>query len=87
MGIIPTEYPSAVFTLRNGDRLLLMTDGVFDAKDREGQRLGFDAVVEFVKAHVYEEQLIERLVDYVDDFSGMGDRADDLTIVELKWGA
>ncbi len=86
LGIISTEYPSDVFTLRNGDRLLLMTDGVFDAKDRDGQRLGFDTVVKFVKAHIYEEQLIDRLVDYVDDFSGMGDRADDLTIVELRWG-
>jgi len=87
LGIISTEYPSDVFTLRGGDRLLLMTDGVFDAKDGDGQRLGFDTVVKFVKAHIYEEQLIDRLVDYVDDFSGMADRADDLTIVELKWGA
>lgn len=86
LGIISTEYPSDVFTLRSGDRLLLMTDGVFDAKDRDGQRLGFETVVKFVKAHIYEDQLIDRLVDYVDDFSGTGDRADDLTIVEVKWG-
>jgi sigma-B regulation protein RsbU (phosphoserine phosphatase) len=86
LGIIPTEYPSSSFTLGRGDRLLLMTDGVFDAKNRDGQRLGFDTVVKFVKAHTHEEQLIDRLVDFVDDFSGRVDRADDLTLVELKWG-
>jgi sigma-B regulation protein RsbU (phosphoserine phosphatase) len=86
LGIIPAEYPSSVFTLGRGDSLLLMTDGVFDAKNRHGQRLGFDTVVKFVKARTHEEQLIDRLVDFVDDFSGTVDRADDLTIVELKWG-
>jgi sigma-B regulation protein RsbU (phosphoserine phosphatase) len=86
LGIIPTEYPSAAFTLSSGDRLLLVTDGVFDAKGRDGQRLGFDTVVKFVKAHMHEEQLIDRLVDFVDDFSGGSERADDLTIVELGWG-
>jgi sigma-B regulation protein RsbU (phosphoserine phosphatase) len=86
LGILPTAYPSSVFTLERGDRLLLMTDGVFDAKNKDGQRLGFDTVVKFVKAHTHEQQLIDRLVDFVDDFSGMPDRADDLTIVELRWG-
>ncbi len=87
VGIIPSEYPSASFRLNKGDRLLLLTDGLFDAKNRGGQRLGFDAVVKFVTGHLHDEQLIERLVDFADDFSGGGDRADDLTIVELKWGA
>jgi sigma-B regulation protein RsbU (phosphoserine phosphatase) len=86
LGIVPSEYPSAAFTLGRGDRLLLLTDGLFDAKNTDGQRLGFDALVKFVTAHMHEEQLIERLVDFADDFSGGGDRADDLTIVELKWG-
>jgi sigma-B regulation protein RsbU (phosphoserine phosphatase) len=86
VGIVPSEYPSAAFRLSRGDRLLLLTDGVFDAKNRAGLRLGFDAVVKFVTGHMHEEQLIERLVDFADDFSGGGDRADDLTIVELKWG-
>ncbi len=87
LGIIPAEYPSSVFTLGRGDRLIMMTDGVFEAKNRDGKRLGFDTVVNFVKGHVQEEQLIDRLVDLVDVFSGAVDRADDLTIVELKWGA
>ena len=87
VGIVPSEYPVASFRLDRSDRLLLLTDGVFDVKSRDGQRLGFDAVVSFVKGHMHEEDLIERLVDFADDFSGGGDRADDLTIVELRWGA
>ncbi len=36
LGIIPAEYPVTTMSLEKGDRLLLLTDGVFDAKDRVG---------------------------------------------------
>ena len=85
VGIMPSEYPSTAFTLGSGDRLLLVTDGVFDAKNGSGERLGFETVVQFVKDHMHEAPLIDRVVDFVDGFSGRGDRADDLTIVEIGW--
>lgn len=86
LGIIPEEYQSTVIRLNKGDRLLLLTDGAFDAKNKKGGRLGFDRVVEFVREHRADTQLIEKIVEHVNDFSQGTERADDLTLVEVKMG-
>jgi sigma-B regulation protein RsbU (phosphoserine phosphatase) len=86
LGIISAEYPPTTISLEKGDRLLLLTDGAFDAKDRVGQRLGFETLVRFVESHRKEKELVNAIIDYVDDFSRGAERADDVTIVELGWG-
>jgi len=86
LGIIPSEYPATMISLEREDRLLLVTDGVFEAKDRAGQRLGFENLVSFVDTHRKERDLVNIMVNYVDDFSKGAEKADDLTIVELRWG-
>ncbi len=87
LGIVPAEYPVTAIPLENGDRLLFITDGVFDAKNRAGERLGFEKIVDFMKEHLLDDQLVQKIVDYVEDFSRGTERADDLTIVEMRWGA
>ena len=84
LGIIPEEYQSTVIRLNKGDRLLLLTDGAFDAKNKKGERIGFARLVKFVKEHRADSQFIEKVVDYVNDFSQGTDMADDLTLVEVK---
>lgn len=87
LGIMAMEYPFTRIELEEGDRLLLLTDGAFDAKNKSGERLGFEDVVDFVKRYRDEDSIIQKLVDYISDFSKGMDRADDLTIVELKYGS
>lgn len=84
LGILPVDYPETAISLKKGDRLILLTDGVFDAKNREGERIGFDRLVEFIKSHLDEEELIQKIVDYVNNFSKDTERADDLTLVEVR---
>ncbi len=86
LGIIPAEYPATMISLEKGDRLLLLTDGVFDAKDKFGQRLGFANLVRFIDTHLKEKELIKVIIEYVEYFSKEAERADDVTIVELRWG-
>jgi sigma-B regulation protein RsbU (phosphoserine phosphatase) len=86
LGIVPGEYPETAISLEKGDRLVLLTDGVFEAKDKSGQRLGFENLVSFIESHRKEEDLVSRMIDYVDDFAKGAEKADDLTIVELEWG-
>jgi sigma-B regulation protein RsbU (phosphoserine phosphatase) len=86
LGIISAEYPVSSFSMERGDRLLLFTDGVFDAKDREGRRIGFESIVKYVKVHRNEDRLYDRLVDFVDEYAQGVERADDLTVVEVGWG-
>jgi len=85
LGILPAEYSCAEISLKKGERILFVTDGVFEAKNKEGERIGFEKLVRFVKDHMDEENLLQKVVDYVNDFSKGLARADDLTIVELSW--
>jgi len=84
LGIIPEEYPVYSMSLGKGDKLLLLTDGVFDAKNRQGKRIGFDRIVEFVRTNAGDEQIVKKIVDYVNKFIKDTDRADDLTLVEIS---
>jgi sigma-B regulation protein RsbU (phosphoserine phosphatase) len=85
LGILPAEYPSTEISLKKGDRVVFLTDGVFEAKDKGGKRIGFERFVSFVKEHREERNLIQKVVDYVNDFSKGLARTDDLTLVELSW--
>ena len=85
LGIMPVEYNSIKISLKHGDRLLLLTDGVFESKNKKGERIGFDNIVQFIKRHRKEESLIQQLIDYTNRFSKGAPKADDLTILELRW--
>ncbi|HYA31633.1 MAG TPA: PP2C family protein-serine/threonine phosphatase, partial [Thermodesulfovibrionales bacterium] len=85
LGIMPTEYPVTALLLGKGDRLLFLTDGVFDAKNGAGERIGFERITEFVKKNSREDCLVEKIVEFVEEFALGTDRADDLTMVEIRW--
>ncbi|MEW6108378.1 MAG: GAF domain-containing SpoIIE family protein phosphatase [Nitrospirota bacterium] len=83
LGIMPVEYPVTTISLERGDRVLLLTDGVFEAKNKENERIGFNNIVEFYKKNISHERLVEIIADYVKDFSRGVEPADDLTLVEI----
>ena len=85
LGIIPEDYPVSRLSMNKGDRLILLTDGVFEAKNREGGRIGFEAVVDFVRKHAADENIIDKLTDHVNEFSNGVEQTDDLTIVEVRY--
>lgn len=87
LGILSVDYPATELSLKKGDRLLLLTDGVFEAKNSAGERIGFGNLVRFIKKHRDEDQLIQIIIDYVNDYSKDMERSDDLTILEIKWGS
>lgn len=84
VGILDTDFPSSSIKLEKGERILLLTDGVFDAKNKAGERIGFEKITEFVNEHASEEELTRVLVDYMEKYSKGMDRADDLTLVEIR---
>jgi phosphoserine phosphatase RsbU/P len=85
LGIIPEDYGSGAISLSKGDRLLLITDGVFEAKNKRGQRIGFSGLVRFVKEHKNDKKLVKKITEYINVFSRGTEKADDLTIVEVKY--
>jgi sigma-B regulation protein RsbU (phosphoserine phosphatase) len=84
MGTVAPGGASRPWT--TGDMLLLFTDGVSDARNREGERLGEDKVVELARKHREEspKQVLDRLFQLVDQHVGDASRRDDLTIVALR---
>lgn len=84
VGIMEFDYPANELTLGPGDRIIMVTDGVFDAKNSDDERLSFDDIVAFAVGHRAEDRLTDRIVDFVSSFTGEAERADDLTIVELR---
>ncbi|MNC96957.1 Stage II sporulation protein E (SpoIIE) [compost metagenome] len=66
--------------------LLLFTDGVSDARNRQGERLGEERVVELARKHRDETpaQVVDRVFALLDQHTGDTRRRDDLTIVLLR---
>ncbi len=84
LGIMPVDYAASVITLREGDGALFMTDGVFDAKDRDGRRIGLEKIVDFISHHSTEQDLPDLIASHVRALSGKEKQTDDLTIVGLS---
>jgi sigma-B regulation protein RsbU (phosphoserine phosphatase) len=85
LGMIDNEYSVHSLTMQKGERILLVTDGVFEAKNKKGERIGFQHFSEFVSKHIKGENLIDTITEYVTTFSKGVPQADDLTIVELEY--
>lgn len=70
----------------SGDVLLLFTDGIADARNREGKRLDEQPVLACVREHRAEApaQIAERVFALLDQYTGDVPRRDDLTLVILK---
>ena len=70
----------------NGDVLLLFTDGIADARNRDGKRLDEAPVLACVREHRAEMpvQIAERVFALLDQYTGDVPRLDDLTLVILK---
>ena len=69
-----------------GDMLLLFTDGVSDTRNRQGDRLGEELIVEIARKHRDEApaKVLDRIFELLDQHTGDTRRRDDLTIVSLR---
>jgi sigma-B regulation protein RsbU (phosphoserine phosphatase) len=70
----------------SGDRLVLLTDGFYEATDAKGELFGQQRVADQVRAHGDSgaSELIERLYEEIREFSGRESPADDLTALVIR---
>jgi sigma-B regulation protein RsbU (phosphoserine phosphatase) len=71
---------------RETDTLVLFTDGISDARNRAGKRIGEERILEaIVRSRAGEPaQIVNRVFDAVHAHAGPARKRDDLTIVVLK---
>jgi sigma-B regulation protein RsbU (phosphoserine phosphatase) len=71
---------------KSGELLLLFTDGISEARDRQDIRLGEAAVLEVVLAHFTQppQTILERVFERLNQHVGDTLRRDDLTLVVLR---
>lgn len=83
LGVFPDAiYEQAEVCLRAGDRLLLFTDGIVEAEDREGVEFGEDRLLDLLAANraAGATALREKIMDMLAQFTA-GTFQDDATLV------
>lgn len=70
----------------DSDLLVLFTDGMSDARNRAGQRLGEERIIETIVAHHREApgEILGHVIQLVEQHSGETPRRDDQTLVLLR---
>jgi serine phosphatase RsbU (regulator of sigma subunit) len=81
-------YSSESLTLRPGDRLVMVTDGVTEAENDAEEFFGEARAVAALEGLGPEQPAsaaVERLLDAIRGFAGETQQSDDITIVSLTW--
>lgn len=79
------EFKSHLLTLKDGDELLLYTDGITDALDKEGNAFGDDRLLQTVSASASGlDSLHETILTTVEAHSKGTDQFDDMTSLVLR---
>lgn len=87
LGIMPgTAYATKTIEFRQGDMLLMYTDGLIDAMNFDGQTWGRNRLVDALKrlGRNTAEQLVYNLLQYRRRFVGLAKRTDDTSIVAIR---
>ncbi len=87
IGVQPKEtFDEDSLTVRQGDILVFVTDGVTEAMDFEGVAYGHDQLLASIRKHqdLVAPQLAQQILWDVRRFVGLAEQSDDITIVVTK---
>ena len=83
------QFATSKLRLASGDALLLYTDGVTETHDLAGAEFGAERLLQSlsVPGPAQPLELINNCVSFLNDFRGDGSKADDLTLMALRYAA
>jgi sigma-B regulation protein RsbU (phosphoserine phosphatase) len=81
------EFPEHQIQLRDGDLLVLYTDGVTEAFNPADEAYGTERLIDEIRAHGAGTAagLLERICHSVTVFAGAAPQSDDITLIALSW--
>lgn len=88
VGLIPgAEYESFKFTMAPGSRLMLYSDGLTEAEDRNGQQLDEDGLADMLKRRIGEDgnTLLEGVLEDLTNFCGTSEFDDDVSALVFDY--
>lgn len=82
-------YNQQTVSLKNGDFLLLYTDGITDAQGPGVEEFGMERLKKVVLDHCHSsaQQLLYEIQKAIDEYIGYGPPVDDITLVVVKRGS
>jgi sigma-B regulation protein RsbU (phosphoserine phosphatase) len=89
LGGLPNQrYKEVQTRLRHDDLVFFYTDGIVEARNKEGEMFKTDRMVDALieDAHLNVGELEQRLISRIQSFSDGCDQKDDITMVSLKVG-
>jgi sigma-B regulation protein RsbU (phosphoserine phosphatase) len=87
-----SRYSAITFSLEDGDRIALITDGIIEAKDSSDNQFGMERLRQIVdsthslSANRFAEAVLEGLSDWSEDTIGPG-QSDDITLLTIDFKA
>lgn len=86
LGIVPYDYPVEQIALSPGDSLILVTDGITEAQDKDGNLFGRQRLLDRVDAGRQSAAAVgDALRDAVRAFEDGIEPTDDLTVMVLRY--
>ncbi|HEY7447100.1 MAG TPA: GAF domain-containing protein [Vicinamibacterales bacterium] len=81
-----STYEELTFDLREGDVWVFCTDGILEARDRQGREFGSGELIQLVSQHRHEpaQRIVDVIFNAVNDFRGSARTVDDMTVVALR---
>ena len=88
LGAFPNETYECIedLALEPGDLVVLVTDGIPEAEDSDGNYFGMENALNVIRAHRHEtaEQIVQHLHQATRKFVGEASQQDDITVVVCK---
>jgi sigma-B regulation protein RsbU (phosphoserine phosphatase) len=80
------EYQDATIDLEKGDRVVLFTDGLSEARNRKCQEFGVERIKNIISQDTLatSEKILERMKEEVLKFSHRCPQHDDITIIVIS---
>jgi len=86
LGLLPeARYHTTDVSLSPGDRILLFTDGIVEAEDREGREFGIHRLIDSLRRNLKKDCLLSLIENEVRVFVGTKEFKDDVCAVLARW--